>query len=140
MVKHLLLAMVLATVLSCGQDTPFAEYEPKTKDELALKNVLLNFEVGVNEKDIKKVADLIHENAALAVGRDRTNLSKAKYVEILPQRLAENPPIALGSAKMNVTGDNAEVKIYMSRGESRYLVTFHMQLANDTWFIKSWDY
>ena len=138
--KNFLPALALITMLSCGQDTPLAEYEPKSSQEQALKNVLLTFQVGVNSKDVKKVAGLIHENASIMVGREREIFSKAKYVKILPKRLAENPPIALGQPKIKISDDKADVKIYMSRGNSRALVVFHMQLDDNRWYIKSWDY
>jgi len=111
MFKYLLVAIVLSTTLSCGQDTPLAEYSPNSHQEEALKNVLLNFQVGVNRKDSKKIADLIHENASIMIGRDRKIISKTNYIKILPERLAENPPIALGKPKMTISDNKAEVKI-----------------------------
>ncbi|NNK85337.1 MAG: hypothetical protein HKO91_07295 [Desulfobacterales bacterium] len=100
----------------------------------------MNFQVGVNTKDPKKISDLLHENASIMIGRDRKIVSKAEYIKILPQRLAENPPVTLGKPKMAISENNAEVKIYMSRENSRVLVTFHMQLDKNTWHIKSWKY
>ena len=73
-------------------------------------------------------------------GRNRTILSKAEYIKILPKRLAENPSIALGKPKMTVSGDKAEVKIYMARGDYNSLVIFNMSLENNKWYIQSWQY
>ncbi len=139
-ILHLLVAIVVSTTLSCGQDTPLAEFKPNSHQEEALKNVLLHFQAGVKTKDSKKIVDLIHENASIMIGRDRDIVSKAKYINILPERLAENPPITLGKPKMSVSDNKAEVKIYMFRGNSKALVTFHMQLDNNRWTIKSWKY
>lgn len=137
---HLLAAIVLSTMISCGQDTPLAEFKPNSPQEEALKTMLMDFQVGVNTKDPKKITDLLHENASIMIGRDRKIVSKAEYIKILPQRLAENPPVTLGKPKMSVSDNKAEVKIYMSRENSRVLVTFHMQLDKNTWLIKSWKY
>ena len=139
-ILHLLVAIVVSTTLSCGIDTPLADYKPNSHQEEALKNVLLNFQAGVNRKDSKIIADLLHENASIMIGRDRDIVSKAKYINILPERLAENPPTTLGKPKMSVSDNKAEVKIYMFRGNSKALVTFHMQLDNNRWTIKSWKY
>jgi len=139
-ILHLLVAIVLSTTLSCGIDTPLTDYKPNSHQEEALKNVLLNFQSGVNRKDSKIITDLLHENASIMIGRGRDIVSKAKYINILPERLAENPPITLGKPKMSVSDNKAEVKIYMFRGNSKALVTFHMQLDNNTWYIKSWKY
>ena len=86
MIKHLAYAIALTAILSCGQNTPLAVYEPKSPQEQALKRVLLDFQDGVNTMNSKKIENLIHEKALIMVGGDRKILSKAEYVKILPNR------------------------------------------------------
>ena len=140
MLKHLLFTIAIAAIVSCGQNEPLSDYEPKSPQEHALKSIFLEFQDGVNSKDSKKIENLIHEKASLMIGRERKILSKAAYKKILPKRLAENPPIALGKPKMTVSGDKAEVKIYMTRGDYNGLTVFHMKLENNKWYIHSWKY
>ena len=140
MLKHLVLAIALMALLSCGQNTPLADYEPKSPQEQALKSVLNDFQNAVIIRDSQKVAKLIHAKALIMLGRDRMIFSKDEYVKILPQRLAENNSIALGKPKMTVSGDKAEVKIYMARGDNNFLMIFNMRLENDKWRIQSWKY
>ena len=140
MVRHLVLAIAAAAILSCGQNEPLARYKPQSPQEQALKRVLLDFQDGVNTKDPKKVADLIHDKAAIMTGRDRKTLSKADYLKILPKRLAENPSIALGKPKMSLDGDKAEVKLYMTRGDLNVLVVYDMKLEGQQWYIYGWKY
>ena len=140
MLKHLALGLALAAILSCGQNEPLADYEPKSPREQALKRVLLDFQDGVNTRAAEKVANLIHEKAALMAGRDRKVLSRAEYITVLPQRLAENPPVSLGKPRMTVSGDEAEVKIYMTRGDYSGLIVFHMKLDRQQWYIQGWKY
>jgi hypothetical protein len=140
MLKHLLFTIAIAAIVSCGQNEPLSDYEPKSPQEHALKRIFLEFQDGVNSKDSKKIENLIHEKASLMIGRERKILSKAAYKKILPKRLAENPPIALGKPKMTVSGDKAEVKIYMTRGDYNGLTVFHMKLENSKWYIQSWKY
>ena len=140
MLKPLVVAIALTAILSCGQNTPLAVYEPKSPQEQALKRVLLDFQDGVNTINSKKIENLIHEKASIMVGGDRKILSKAEYIKILPKRLAENPSVALGKPKMKVSGDKAEVKIYMARGDFNTLIIFNMQLENNKWYIQSWEY
>ena len=140
MLKHLVLAIALTAILSCGQNTPLAGYEPKSSQEQALKQVLLDLQDGVNTKNSKKVESLIHEKASIMVGRDRKILYKVEYVKILPKRLAENPSIAFGTPKMTVSGNKAEVKIYMAYRDSNILIIYNMQLENYKWYIQSWEY
>ena len=140
MPKHLLFIITLTLILSCGQNEPITDYEPKSPQEQALKTILLEFQDGVNTRNSRKIENLIHENAAIMAGRERKVLSKPEYVKILPKRLAENPPVALGKPKMTVSGDKAEVKIYMTRGDYDGLVVFNMKMENDRWYILSWKY
>jgi len=140
MLKHLVLAIALTAILSCGQNTPLSVYEPKSPQEQALKRVLLDLQDGVNTMNSEKVESLIQEKASIMVGRDRKILSKAEYVKILPKRLAENPSIAFGTPKMNVSGNKAEVKIYMAYRDSNILISYTLQLENHKWYIQSWEY
>ena len=138
--KLLFAAVMITAMISCSRDEPLSDYEPKTPQETALKKVLLEFEDGVNRKDADKVSNLIHANAELMVGRERRILSRPAYIEVLPQRLAENPDIAFGKPKMKIESEAAEVRIYMTRGNYNGLVVYQMKLQNDRWYILSWRY
>jgi hypothetical protein len=140
MCKYIVFIMVLMSMLSCGQQTPLALYEPKSPQELAIKTVLLAFQEATNTKNHRKIETLIHENASLMIGRERNILSKTAYVELLPQRLAENVSIALGKPRIKVSGDTARVKIYMTIGEYNLLIVYQMQFQKNKWYIKSWAY
>jgi hypothetical protein len=74
------------------------------------------------------------------IGADQKLLSKTEYAKILPERLAENSYIALGKPQMTFSGDKAEIKIYMTRGDDSFLMTFNMKLENNIWYILSWEY
>ena len=140
MLKHLAFAIVIAAMISCGRNEPLTNYVPKSPQEQALKRILLDFQDGVNTLDSKKVGNLIHEKASIMIGRDRKILTRAAYINILPERLAENPSISLGTPKMSVSGEKAEVKIYMTRGDYNGLIVFNMKLDNNRWYIQSWNY
>ena len=140
MFKHVATIIILAAILSCGQNEPLSNYEPKSPQEKALKNILTDFQESTNTQDSQKLESLIHEDAALMVGRERKILSKVAYSKVLPKRLAENPPVALGTPKMSVTGDEAEIRIYITRGEYNDLIVFNMRMENGKWYIKSWKY
>jgi len=136
----LFLTCVSAAVLSCGQDTPLADYEATSLQEQKLKKTLLEFQDGVNLKDSDKIKNLLSEDASIMVGRERKILSKKEYAGILPDRLAENSSISFGKPKMTVTGDQAEVKIYVDRGDSNFLVVYDLRFENDKWYIRGWSY
>jgi hypothetical protein len=63
MFKYIAVAIVITGIIACGRNEPIANYEPKSPQEQALKSIFLEFQDGVNNKDAKKVANLIHENA-----------------------------------------------------------------------------
>jgi len=134
------LLVLCITIISCGTDTPLGEYVPSSDREAAVKTVLLDFQDAVNRREAGKVADLIHEEATLIMGRERKPHSKSEYIKILPRRLAEQPRIALGRPKMDLKGDTADVRIYMTRGDARALVTFHLTHDDRRWTISGWTY
>jgi len=132
--------LLICAVISCDTDTPLADYVPTSEQEAALKSILLDFQDGVNRRDAAKVAGLIHEDATLMVGRNRQRFSKSEYLKVLPRRLRDNPPIALGKPKMAATDNTADVRIYMTRGNARSLITFHLAYADRRWTISGWTY
>jgi hypothetical protein len=140
MLKPLVFAIVITALISCGRNEPLTNYEPKSSQEKTLKNVLLDFQDGVNTRDSVKVSSLIHEKALIMTGRDRKLLSSAEYINILPKRLAENPSISLGKPKITVAGNKAVVKIYMTRGDYNGLIVYNMKLDKNKWYIQSWKY
>jgi hypothetical protein len=140
MARKIVFALAIIAIFSCGQNEPLINYEPKSSQEQKLKAILLDFQDGVNTLDSKKIENLLHENASLMTGRERKLLSKAEYIKVLPKRLAENPSIALGKPKMTVSGDKAEIKIYMTRGNYNGLVVYKMISENNEWYIQSWRY
>ena len=138
--KHAINFIAFAVMLSCQQNRPLIDYEPKSSQEQELKIVLLEFQEAVLNKDSKKVENLIHEKASIMIGSDRKILSKAEYALALPGRLDENASIWLGTPKMMVAADKAEIRIYMSRGGGNFLMIFNMIMENDRWYILSWEY
>ncbi len=140
MLRQFLVAILLTILIACGQNNPLIDYEPESPQEKAIKSVLLDFQNGVNTKDYKKIENIIHEKASIMIGKDRRILSQKEYIKILPERLATNPSIGLGTPKMKVSSDKAQVKIYMTRGDNTFLIIFNMKLENNKWFIHSWEY
>jgi hypothetical protein len=129
-----------ATLISCGQDPPIAEYNARSPDEEALKRLFMVLEEGVKIKNAEMVAELIHQDALLMVGRDRQRFTKQQYSKVLPKRLAENPPIYLGRPKMVVDGDSAEVRLYLTRGSGRFLIVYRLRRVDGQWKIEAWEY
>jgi hypothetical protein len=140
MFKQLVFVSIVLIILSCGRNEPLSTYEPKSPQEAALKNILLEFQNGANLRDAEKIESLIHAEASVMIGRERKILSKAEYRKILRQRLDDNPSIALGKPKIKVSGDTAEVKIYLTRGNYDGLVVYDMKLEGSNWYIQSWKY
>jgi len=49
MLKHFVFSLPIAAILSCGQNEPLSNYEPKSPLEQALKSILLDFQDGVGK-------------------------------------------------------------------------------------------
>ena len=48
------------------------DYEPKSKDEADINDVLVAFQEAASKSDVQKVGPLLHEDFSAEVGRDRT--------------------------------------------------------------------
>ncbi len=136
--KLMVIVMAFAVMLACDRSTPLALYEPRSQEEQSLKSVLMAFQDGVIDKDADTVMRFIHEQASIMINGHY--LSKTEYARILPDRLAENSHMALGKPKMKVSGDGAQIRIYMTRGDNTFLVNFNMKKEDGNWYIMGWEY
>jgi hypothetical protein len=136
-----LIPLILAIYWALSAQITFLEnYQPESPAQKALKGVLLEFQEGINSKNEHQIGRLLHTNAELMVGRNRQLLSKKEYIQILPQRLVGNPTVRLSTPKIRISGNKAIAKIYMWRGNSKFLMVIHMLFDNYKWLITGWDY
>jgi hypothetical protein len=138
--RGLFLVLACAVLLLSACDAPLNTYEPRSAAEQAVKQVLLDFESGVNERSADRVAGLLHPDASIWIGRERTVLSREEYVRVLPRRLEESPALGLGTPKIDLDENRAEVRVYMTRGEAKILMVFHLVFDKGRWWIKGWEY
>ena len=114
-------------------------YKPKSKEEAAIKNVLVTFGNAENKGDVQGVSPLLHENFSGPVGKERTVLSKREYLEGLPKRAAEDPQISAGEPQMTIMGDKADVKCPVTVGNVWYgTIVFHLVKENNRWLVMGW--
>lgn len=136
----LITAVCFLLLFSCGRDTPLSEFVPKSDDERKIKEFFMAFQNGVNARDAGKVESLIHQDASFIIGRERKEYSRKEYIKILPKRLRENPPVFFGVPRIDITGDQARVRLYMTRGSVRALITYDLRLEAGQWRLLRWDY
>jgi len=119
MYKKLLpmIALVSFLVFLFGCAATLKEYKPKSSEEEAIKMSLLAFESAWNKHDQQGVLNLLHENAQLMTGREKSLLSKKEYVSILPKRMTDFPTTKLYEPTISVAGDKASVKILVYMGQ-----------------------
>ena len=136
-----LIPLILAIYWALSARITFLEnYQPESPTQKALKEVLLQFQEGINSKNEHQIGRLLHTNAELMVGRNRQLLSRNEYIQILSQRLTGSPTVRLSTPKIRISGDKATAKIYMWRGNSKFLMVIHMLFDNYKWLITGWDY
>jgi hypothetical protein len=130
----------LTLFILIGCVTTIQTYEPKTPDELPIKELLINWETTWNSHDVNGNLVLYNDKARIMYGKDRKIATKAEYVEILPERMKAHPSIKLGTPRIEVSGDKADVWVSMSMGSFKSQTTFHLAMENSTWSIMSWKY
>jgi ketosteroid isomerase-like protein len=87
------------------------EYQPKSPEEEQIKTLLVDWQDSWNNKDQARVLALLHDDAKLMYGGERTVASKQEYAQLLPDRIKRNPTITLHAPKIRLGGDNAEVQV-----------------------------
>lgn len=58
--------------------TSFKDFKPKSKEEAAIKHVLVTFGNAANKGDVQGVSPLLHENFSGPVGKERTVLHQER--------------------------------------------------------------
>ena len=103
------------------------DYKPKSKEEAAIKNVLVTYAKAWNKGDAQGVSPLLHENFKGPVGGDLTVLAKKGYLEALPKRAADSAGITVGEPQMTITGDKADVKCPITVGNQWHgTIVYHL--------------
>jgi hypothetical protein len=123
-----------------GCASTLKDYKPKSSEEEAIKMSLLAFESAWNKHDRQGVLILLHENAQLMTGREKSMVSKKEYVSMLPKRMTDFPTTKLYEPTTSVAGDKASVKLRVDMGQYQNQFTFHMIRENNKWFIMRWEY
>ena len=112
------------------------DYKPKSKEEAAIKEVLVTLGKAATEGDVQGASPLLHENFKGPVGRKRTVLAKKEYLEGLPKRAAETPTITVGEPQMTITGNKADVKCPVTVGNQWHgTIVYHLVKENNKWLI-----
>ena len=116
------------------------DYKPKSKEEAAIKDVLVTYSKAATKGDVQGVSPFLHENFKGLVGKKRTVLAKKEYLEGLPKRAAEMPEVTIGEPQMTITGDKADVKCPITVGNWYSTIVYHLVKENNKWLIINWKY
>lgn len=134
-----LLTLAIPIFTGC-EKPPLKEFEANSEMELAIKNTLIAFRDSANNKNPQGVLDVIHPSAQLMIGRQREFLIKEEYASVLPTRLVENPEFELSVPKLDLSENNAHVRVYMTRGGSTYLFIVDMICEKQNCLINRWEF
>lgn len=115
------------------------DYKPKSKEEAAIKNVLVTHIDSAKRGDVQRVSPGLHKDFKGPVGRERKIMTKKEYLENLPQRAPKMPPMTIGEPQMTITGNKADVKCYATIGSWQGTIVFHLVRENGRWFIIGWN-
>jgi hypothetical protein len=142
MYKKLLpmILLVSFSVFLFGCAATLKDYKPKSSEEEAIKMSLLAYESAWNKHDRQGVLILLHENAQLMTGMEKSMVSKKEYVSMLPNRMTVFPTAKLYEPTISVAGEKASVKLRVDMGQYQNQFTFHMIRENNKWFIMRWQY
>ncbi len=134
----LLACLIGLTLVGCA--TTLQSYKPKTPEEALIKDLLVRWETTWNSHDVEANLALWNEKAQIMYGRAREIATKEEYSKILPERMKAHPSIHLGTPKIRVSGNKANVSLLMSLGGYQLPITFHLVKESGNWTIMSWEY
>lgn len=135
--------VIAALVFFIGCATPsLKDYEPRSSDEESIKELLMAFKDGWNQRDVAAVLEACHKDAQIMTGRERTIVSKEKYGGMLPERFERLGSMEFGVPKIRITGNKAEVEVTArySRTEVEPRISLSMVRENSSWLIMRTSY
>jgi hypothetical protein len=138
-----LLPMILFVsflVFLFGCAATLKDYKPKSSEEEAIKTSLLAYESAWNKYDQQGVLTLLHEDAQLMIGSEKSMVSKKEFAVILPRAMPDFSPAELYEPTISVAGDKATIKLLVDMRQYQTQFTFHMIRENNKWLIMRWEY
>jgi hypothetical protein len=134
----LFLLIILVAFSGCA--TSLQSYQPKSSEEVRIKELLLKWENTYNNHDVAGNLATWNDKAQIMYGSERKIASKKEYANILPERIKAIPSLNLGTPDIKISGDKAEVSTTLSARGSQILTVFHLIKENNIWSIMSWKY
>ena len=132
---------ILACVLSFGCVSAPIEYAPKTPQERQMMAFLDTFQDAWNSKDEAGFLIMWHDDSKIMYGDERTTVTKAEFVDILPKRMEISPVMKLKVSDIRRRGSKATVKVSnQPTPEDSIDMTIYMLREKGIWYITSWEY
>jgi hypothetical protein len=127
------LSVLTILIILCGcAATTIQSYQPKSPEEMQIKELILKWESTWNNHDVPGNLALWNDKAQIMYGSNRQIVSKKEYTSILPERMRAIPSLIVKIDAIKVSGNTAEA--------SSSLATFYLIKENDRWSIMNWKY
>jgi len=128
-------------ILVSGCGSSLSEFEPRNEAEAGIKRLFIILDGAIRNRDAEGIATLLHPDAKVMIWEGkRKTISRARYLKMLPQRLAKAPVATFSAPKIQTSSDGAGVLIYMKYNKSRVLMTYDLIREGDIWLIRSWKF
>lgn len=132
--KPFILAIFI-TLYACA-GTPLKNYQPRSADEEEIIEVIMQHESAWNEHDISGFMATIHNSALIEYSCTGPLISKSESADKLQRMMNEYPTVILINPKLNVSGNEAVVKVTSTElGDEPHLFRLEMLKENDRWLI-----
>ena len=134
----LFLLIILVAFSGCA--TSLQSYQPKSSEEVRIKELLLKWENTYNNHDVAGNLATWNDKAQMMYGSERKIASKKEYANILPERMKAIPSLNLGTPDIKISGDKAQVSTVLSVRGTQTPAVINLIKENDTWSIMSFKY
>jgi ketosteroid isomerase-like protein len=143
--KILMTLVLLVPFFGCAAG--LTDYKPNSPDETSVKDLFVSMEKAWNDKDVKRVLAVYHEDAKIMEGKEQQILSKKKYDELLRDEkkgLKNSGTIKCGTPKIKISQDGTKAVTDIDMIYSQYNVVLHTTFSlirdGDNWLITSRTY
>lgn len=137
----LFLLFILIVFNGCAAS--LQSYQPKSSEEVKIKELLLKWENTFNNHDVAGNLATYNDKAQIMYGyggEQKKIVSKKEYSNIVSDRMNNAQSLSLGIPDFKISGNNAQVSTVISSRGHQIFVNFSLIKENDTWSIMSYKY
>ena len=135
LIQHTFILAVSIICYACA-GVPLKDYQPLSADEEEIIEALKRHERAWNKNDLQGFMATFDDSAVIELGCNGPLVPAKKYANNIRRMMAEYPKVKLLNPTLNISGDEAVVKVKSTElGDESHIFMLEMLKENDKWLI-----